>query len=88
MPADSLNLYLKKQRLKSGLTQSQVAEMLGYSNSQFVSNWERGKCLPAVSSLKELSSIFGIPFKELFDMYMNSLRTELLQKAEGSKNGA
>jgi transcriptional regulator with XRE-family HTH domain len=77
-------LYLKSLRLKSGLTQSDVAEALNYTNSQFVSNWERGKCLPAVASFTVLAKLYNVPMKTLFDRYMKALRVDLWKKASGS----
>lgn len=39
---------LKTAREKVKMTQSQLAEKMGYSNPQFISNWERNTCgLPA-----------------------------------------
>lgn len=76
--------YVKGLRLKAGLTQSDVAKELKYANSQFVSNWERGLCLPAVSTIPQLSKLFGVSAKALFNKYMLSLREELWKKASGS----
>ena len=56
-----LSHYLKKRREELGLSQKIVAEELGYSCAQFVSNWERGICLPSLGALKHLSIIYEIP---------------------------
>jgi transcriptional regulator with XRE-family HTH domain len=75
--------YVKGLRIKAGLTQADVANELKYANSQFVSNWERGLCLPAVSTLPQLSKLFNVNTKVLFNKYMLSLRDELWKKASG-----
>ena len=39
---------LREARSKTGMSQGELAKKMGYSNPQFVSNWERGLCcLPA-----------------------------------------
>ncbi len=35
---------LKQARLDSGMSQMALADILGYSTPQLVSNWERNKC--------------------------------------------
>jgi transcriptional regulator with XRE-family HTH domain len=77
------SVYIKDLRIKAGLTQSDVAKKLKYTNSQFVSNWERGLCLPAISTISELSAMFGVSKKVIFNKYMLSLRAELWNKASG-----
>jgi len=76
-------VYLKNLRLKAGLTQAEVAKVLGYSNPQFVSNWERGISLPAVNSLATLAKLYGVSINRLFDPYMRQLRQDLWKKATG-----
>ncbi|RTL05210.1 XRE family transcriptional regulator [Candidatus Dependentiae bacterium] len=44
---------IKSVRLKAGLSQSQMAKLLGYKSGQFISNMERGICgLPPESHKK------------------------------------
>ena len=49
--------FLKEKRVQSGLSQKDVAEKLGYSTSQFISNWERGISHPPLNTLRSLSQI-------------------------------
>jgi transcriptional regulator with XRE-family HTH domain len=58
---------LKEARIKSGLTQSEVAEALGYDTAQFISNWERGISYPPIKTLKTLSKLYKISPDVLFD---------------------
>lgn len=46
-------------RKKHGLTQSQLAEKLNYSDKA-VSKWERGESAPDIFIIKKLSDIFGV----------------------------
>lgn len=45
----SIGTFLKSRRIERGLTQAELAKALGYSSPQFVSNWERGLCLPPLN---------------------------------------
>lgn len=55
---------LKSARLKSKMTQKQVAEALGISQA-VVANWERGKRSPSVSRLMELANLYNTSLDKL-----------------------
>jgi len=55
---------LYELRVKSGLTQSELAKMLGVTNKA-VSKWETGKAKPITDTLTKLATTFQIPFEEL-----------------------
>lgn len=55
---------LKKARLECGLTQQQVADLLGIDRSSYT-YYETGKCNVSTQVLKLLAVIFGIPFEWL-----------------------
>jgi transcriptional regulator with XRE-family HTH domain len=57
--------FLKQKRLKAGLSQSEVAELLGYSSPQFVSNFERGLCAPPLPALRLLVKAYGLSINDL-----------------------
>ena len=63
----SVGEYFRKKREKSGLSQEEVAKALVYTNTQMVSNWERGKCSPPQKALKSLMKLYKINKKELID---------------------
>ena len=48
-----------------GLTQSELAEKLNYSDKS-VSKWERGESVPDVFTLKELANFFNITIEDFF----------------------
>lgn len=62
--------FLREAREKSGLTQSQVAEKLGYSTAQFVSNWERGQSYPPMKTLPTLAQLYKVNTDQLFDVIL------------------
>ena len=63
----TVGALLKTARIESGLTQLEIAKKLGYSSSQFVSNWERGEALPPMDHFPKLASLLNITAKQLID---------------------
>lgn len=64
--------YLKQKRVDAHLSQGEVASKLGYTTSQFVSNWERGISQPPLSSLFSISDLYRISVDELFEVLLKS----------------
>ena len=65
--------FLKRQREYKGLSQYDLAEVLGYSNSNFISMLERGRSKIPMAKIPDLVSALGLPnefeavlFKELY----------------------
>lgn len=61
---DGMDHPLKKYRDQHGLSQAQLAEILGVTNSA-VSRWEAGVRWPEQSQLRKLAEITRIPVSEL-----------------------
>jgi transcriptional regulator with XRE-family HTH domain len=59
---------LKILRENQKLTQGEVAEFLGYSTAQFVSNWERGVSTPPMGILKTLAKKYNKDPEYLFSL--------------------
>lgn len=57
---------IKRARLISGMTQTELAEKLGVSTVA-VHNWEIGKNLPKVKRLKEVARVLNTTAAELLD---------------------
>ena len=72
--------YIAGKRKSLGMTQRQLAEKLGMSDTS-VSKWERGVCLPDVSVYKELCSILGISLNE-FLAGEDIAQENMIQKSE------
>lgn len=77
MRNNELTRYLKFMRLKSSLTQTQIAKELGYSSPQFVSNWERGLTLPPLKTVRRLIKILSLDADKVSQLYLKQSRKEL-----------
>jgi len=65
-----LGYYLRTKRKDQCLTQKAVARYLGYPDYQFISNWERGKCAPALKSLRKLVKLYKLNAVAFMDILM------------------
>ena len=61
-----LQNYLRAFRKKSGLTQRDVAFLLGCQNGAQVSRYEKRRRLPPLQTALACEAVFGIPVAELF----------------------
>ena len=77
---------LKDARVKAGLTQEQVAEIVMVSR-QTISNWENGKSLPDIISIMNLSDLYQISLDELLkgDTKMKEKIEKDVKVAKGNK---
>lgn len=69
--------FIKHKRKDSGLSQSEVSDQLGYTTSQFVSNWERGISLPPIQTLPILAKMFKSSLSEFTAAYKDQCIMEL-----------
>jgi transcriptional regulator with XRE-family HTH domain len=76
--------WLREKRVEAGLSQLQVAEKLGYTTCQFISNFERGKSMPAAESLKELAKLYKLNqdefLKSFVDSQLEKYKSKLLKR--------
>ena len=60
---------LKAKRLEKGITQMQLADLLGQdaekTRGSAIRIWESGKSLPSIETLRDLSRIYGCTIDEL-----------------------
>lgn len=61
----TLGRELKRWREKAGLTQREVAKALGFTSSQYPSNWERGVSKPPLKHLPALCDMIKAPRTKL-----------------------
>jgi len=59
------NLNLKIKRIKNGLSQTEVAKIIGVTN-QTISEYERGNLKPSYANMKKLSELYHASVDELF----------------------
>jgi transcriptional regulator with XRE-family HTH domain len=60
---------LKEFRLKAGLTQKQVAEMLGLQCEDRLSHWEKGIAMPNIINLMKLMKIYNTNLESLYSSF-------------------
>jgi len=70
----SVSELIKVLRQKHGLTQIDVAERLGYSNAQSVSNWERGIQTPPIDFVPKLCKILKISKEEYKEVLIKAYK--------------
>lgn len=68
-----LGEYLKDRRKEVGVTQSEIAEGLGYTSPQFISNVERGLCLLPLGKTKKALRIIGADKEEYTEIYLRCM---------------
>lgn len=78
-----LGEFLRKHREKMGLTQGEVAEKIGYSSPQFISNIERGVSVTPLHTLAALIKMYKCNQNEVIHLLMKSQR-EILRDRLGS----
>ena len=64
MTTASFAKFIKEERSRLGLTQTELAEKL-YISTAAVSKWERGKCLPDVGKLDAIAEVLGLSVLEV-----------------------
>ncbi|MCI8794355.1 MAG: helix-turn-helix transcriptional regulator [Bacilli bacterium] len=57
--------FISECRKKKGITQNELAELLGITN-RAVSKWETGICMPDAGTIPELCQILDISISDLF----------------------
>ena len=71
-----LHVFLKDCRIKAGLSQNDVAKRMGYSNGQFISNWERATGTPSIQTLRKLADLYRISSDRLFAHFLHHALTK------------
>lgn len=69
--------HLRKYRKQHGLTQIEVADLLGFKSPQRIILWEQGKAQPSILNLFRLSCIYGVPPHQLYPEIYHSLLEQL-----------
>lgn len=86
---NQLGNFLKDKRTAAGLSQADVAKELGYTTSQFISNWERGLSTPPIEVLKVLADMYEVNpdsmFKAVLESAINRVTLNLKRKFYGRK---
>lgn len=74
MKFNHLGRFLKQQRESVGMTQGELSKILGYSNPQFISNWERGLSSPPPKIMAKLVDALDINENTILKIIMDEQR--------------
>jgi DNA-binding XRE family transcriptional regulator len=81
MASQKLEHYLRTCRKRSGLSQGEVAYLLGSSTRTKVSRYERGRYVPTLRTALVFEALFGTPVSEIFAGLHQSAEKELRRRA-------
>ena len=71
---------LRKYRKARGLTQGQVATILGLKSGTLISHWENGVCLPSTVNLFRLAAVYRTMVDALYIDMLRAFRQELAER--------
>lgn len=74
--------YVRRNRRRWGLTQRELALLLGLSSSSAVSRIERSKRTPSAAALIACSIVFGLSVPELFPLLQQEIEEAVLGMAK------
>ncbi len=77
---------LWKYRKERGLTQRDVAYILGTKNSSQISHWERGDKIPGTRNILKLSALYQRLSNDLLWGFYEKLREEVIARKKKLKN--
>jgi len=69
---------LKEYRLKAGLTQQQVAKLLGVNSEERICHWEKGRNVPSLINLLKLCTIYRATPLQLYKELISTTFSEPL----------
>jgi DNA-binding XRE family transcriptional regulator len=86
MNHSNLASYLRSHRKRSGLSQREVGQLLGYPDQGSVSRHERLCCVPPLMTALGYQAIFHQPISELFPGAYESTRRVIEERLEKLKD--
>ncbi len=75
-----LGQILSQLRQKSGLSQAKISKFCHVNSPQYISNIERGQCLPSLKILKVMLKEYKVSREDkemLIDLFLSSAKSEL-----------
>jgi len=82
MASSSTNNYLRTYRKRAGLTQGEVAFLLGCKDAGQVSRYERSRRLPTLRTALACASILRVPLETLFADVQREVDQEASERLE------
>ena len=75
---------LKQCRRHRGLSQKELADLMGFKDTTWISRWENGDVLPNLVSAARLSVLLDMPMNNLFDGLVERVREEMPPRQQGT----
>lgn len=88
MKTNPFGSFLKRERVRAGLSQGDVSRKLGYTTPQYVSNWERGVSYPPYETLKVVASMYKTDIKVVYHLLAETRAEEVRQEIYDALMGA
>lgn len=82
MPTQKLPNYLRTYRKRAGLSQDEVAFLLGCSNATKVSRYERFDRKPALETALACKAVFRVPVEQLFGGVYQKVERQTTRRAK------
>ena len=82
MTSHKLENYLRAYRKRSGLSQSEVAYLLGCKNGAQVSRYERRRHMPPLRTALAFQTALGTPLSELYAGTYESVAKQVSSRAQ------
>lgn len=80
-----LGKFLREKREQANYSQTQVAQLLGYTSGQYVSNWERGLSLPPSKEIWVIAKVYQIPKKQMIETLTTAFQKSLEEDSRSKK---
>lgn len=81
--AKKLQNYLRTYRKRFGLTQDEVAYLLGCQNGAMISRYEHYRRRPSLKTVFAYQAIFRVPAHELFPGIYDEIENEISKRMRG-----
>lgn len=78
-----LGSFLMRAREDAGMSQPQLAQLMGYTSGQYVSNWERGIAPFPTSQLGKVQRLLDIKSADLLKIWLEEKRDKFNAAMEG-----
>jgi transcriptional regulator with XRE-family HTH domain len=73
---------LKRYRRERGLSQKEVAKILGLKSSSMVSRWEHGECLPETLNALKMAALYRTAVDVIYEDLRMDLSGELSPRVD------
>ena len=83
-PQGDCENQISRYRKRLGLTQEQVAKLMGSKSSGYISRFENGKKLPTLTNALKLGLVLKCPVEILFKERYKKIKQEIEEKKEDS----